>query len=113
MSLRGSKSTTSNEPTVKISDGVFKKNVSLGYSTGTNFYTTYSPVVEVSGGTFYGNVDAGDWRAVLKKTDANAYDVQTQGYMPLRLIGGTFYNKLDLHKQEFNTQYYSDPVFPA
>ena len=111
VSLGGSKSTTSNEPTVKISDGVFKKNVSLGYSTGTDFYTTYSPVVEVSGGTFYGNVEAGNWRAVSKKTSANAYDVQTQGYIPLRLIGGTFYNKLDLHKQEFVTQYYSDPVF--
>ena len=111
VSLVGSKSTTSNEPTVKISDGVFKKNVSLGYRTGTNFHATYSPVVEVSGGTFYGNVDAGDWRAVLKKTGANAYDVQTQGYMPLRLIGGTFYNKLDLHKQEFDTPYYSDTVF--
>ena len=111
VSLGGSKSTTSNEPTVKISDGVFKKNVSLRYSTGTNFYTTYSPVVEVSGGKFYGNVEAGDWRAVSKKAGANAYDVQTQGYMPLRLIGGTFYNKLDLHKQEFDTQYYSDTVF--
>ena len=111
VSLGGSKSTTSNEPTVKISGGTFKKNVSLGYSTGTNFYTTYSPVVEVSGGEFYGNVEAGDWQAVLKKTGANAYDVQTQGYMPLRLIGGTFYNKLDLHKQEFVTQYYSDTVF--
>ena len=111
VSLSGSKSTTSNEPTVKISDGVFKKNVSLGYSTGTNFYTTYSPVVEVSGGEFYGNVEAGDWQAVSKKAGATAYDVQTQGYMPLRLIGGTFYNKLDLHKQEFVTQYYSDTVF--
>ena len=111
VSLGGSKSTTSNEPTVKISGGVFNKNVSLGYSTGTNFHTTYSPVVEVSGGTFYGNVEAGNWRAVSKKAGANAYDVQTQGYMPLRLIGGTFYNKLDLHKQEFDTPYYSDPVF--
>ena len=111
VSLVGSKSTTSNEPTVKISDGVFKKNVSLGYRTGTNFNATYSPVVEVSGGKFYGNVEAGDWRAVLKKAGANAYDVQTQGYMPLRLLGGTFYNKLDLHKQEFDTQYYSDTVF--